>query len=226
MPATSNDPLDFVAPAGARPLPAPVRHPLGLPAGSVRSLLALLVAGLTWALILTATENTIELPLYLCYLLFLIVGCFFASHGSSIAAGGRPEPSPWYLPRGTVRFLLVLGFALVIGWRTWTRGEFPRFRTDNPADHPYLPLWIIGAFFLGIAIDRFVDAWSARRGGPPAAYQDLLAWVSLIAILGLAVEVVVLFLINPTLEVEQQLNMPKWQTFFAAVVSFYFGARS
>ncbi len=227
MATASNDPLDFVnRPPSRSPLPPVVRHPLGLPAGSVRALIVLMVAGLIWTLILTAREKTVEIPLYLVYLLFLILGSFFAAHGNSIAGSTAGGKSPWHLPRGSVRLLLVLGFVAVIGWRTYTTGELPEFKTDNPSLHPFLPLWLLGAFFLGVLINRVV---TGACGGPtctPAWHQDILAWVSLIAMLGLAVEVAILFLINPGLEAERRINMPHWETFLAATLGFYFGARS
>lgn len=221
----TNDPLDFANAPPSVPRPVRARHPLGLPAGSVRSVITLMVAGLVWALILMARNEIIEIPLYLVYLMFLILGSFFAAHGNTIAAGQSPEPSPLHLPRGTLRWLLVLGFFGTIGWYVWSRGDFPDLRIENPREHPYLIVWILGAFFLGILIDRTVDRLSGGPAGPPAAYQDLLAWVSLLAMLGLAIEVVILLMINPTLE-GGGINMPKWQTFLAAIISFYFGARS
>lgn len=224
MAGTANDPLNFDQLPARTPAAPVARHPLGLPAGSVRSIIALMVSGLVWALILTAKENTIEIPLYLGYLLFLIMGSFFASHGSSIAGDPKGGASPWHLPRGTFRFLLVLGFAAVIGWRTYSRGVLPEFRIGGEApDHAYLLLWILGAFFAGMLATRLVRGVSPS--GPPAWYLDVLAWVSLIALLGLVVEVVILLMINPTLQEGDKLSLPKWQSFLSAILGLYFGAR-
>lgn len=224
MSVAANDPLNFEQLPTHTKASATPRHPLGLPAGSVRSIIALMVAGLVWALILTAKDKTVEVPLYLCYLLFLIMGSFFASHGSSIAGHPKAGPSPWHLPRGTFRFFLVLGFVAVLGWRTYTRGELPEIRvTHELSDHAYLLLWILGGFFLGMLMTRLVSAVSP--GGTPAWYQDVLAWVSLIALIGLAIEVVVLLMINPTLGGEE-IKLPKWQTFLSAILGLYYGART
>ncbi len=221
----TNNPLDFANAPPSPPQPVPVRHPLGLPAGSVRAVIALMVAGLIWALIFRARNEIIEVPLYLVYLMFLITGSFFAAHGNSIAAGQSPEPSPLHLPRGTLRWLLVLGFVGTLGWYVWKWRDFPDLRIENPGEHPYLIVWMLGAFFLGMLVDRIVDHLLAGPAGPPAAYQDVLAWVSLLAVIGLAIEVVVLLMINPTLEGEK-IHLPKWETFLSAIISFYFGARS
>ena len=50
---------------------APRRHPLGLPAGSVRAILALMILGLIWTLVALQTTQDITTPIYLYYLMFL-----------------------------------------------------------------------------------------------------------------------------------------------------------
>src|SRR5260370_37946074 len=79
---------------GLDPLPArainqqPRRHALGLPAGSVRALLAFMVLGLLWALAYSAQEKDLPVTfVYLQYLMVLILAHYFAAHGSSI--GGQ-----------------------------------------------------------------------------------------------------------------------------------------
>src|SRR5581483_8188581 len=62
------------------------RHPLGLPAGSVRAILSSAVLGLLWAILLT-TPQPRQLPLvffYLSVLMVLVLACFFAAHGKTI----------------------------------------------------------------------------------------------------------------------------------------------
>ena len=49
--------------------------------------------------------------------------------------------------------------------------------------------------------------------------------MSLLAVIGLAVEVVILLMINPT-RPGAEIDLPKWQTFLAAIISFYFGTRT
>src|SRR5262245_59608746 len=88
------------------------RHPLGLPPGSVRALLALMVLGNIWARLLLPEQTAIGLPQYLYYLMFLILGSYFAAR-SQKAPGERP---PLYLPRGSIRLIIVAGFAAVLAW--------------------------------------------------------------------------------------------------------------
>src|SRR5438309_2668237 len=70
-----------------------LRHALGLRAGSVRAILGFMVMGLVWTLMLLGKE----VPLYLQYLMFMILGHYFASRRPASAAE-LSEPAPLYLP--------------------------------------------------------------------------------------------------------------------------------
>src|SRR5438876_10483917 len=95
------------------------RHALGLPAGSIRALLAFMVLAVLWLLALFANRAEGEayalakpLPLafiYLQYVMILILAHFFAAHGNTIGRQVSPH-SPLHLPAGTVRFLLLVGY--------------------------------------------------------------------------------------------------------------------
>ena len=91
-------------------VPAPRRHALGLPAGSVRALLALAVLGLLWTVALThwhgetVSEADKHLPTILIalqILMVLILVHFFTAHGHTI---GRhiSIASPLGLPGGSI----------------------------------------------------------------------------------------------------------------------------
>lgn len=54
--------------------------------------------------------------------------------------------------------------------------------------------------------------------------QDLRAWVSLIAMLGLVAAVVIEVFINP--ELPERLNLPLWHAILTGIVVYYFAARS
>src|SRR5262245_10900741 len=91
------------------------RHALGMPAGSVRALLAFGVLGYLWILVLpisdrgkppiTAQPNAGHAFLFLQLLIVMILAHFFAAHGRTIG-GVVSRRSPLALPRGSVRFLL------------------------------------------------------------------------------------------------------------------------
>jgi len=211
----------FVAPLPVR------RHPLGLPAGSVRALLAFMVFGIFWTLLLLPerVDVDIRVPQYLYYLMFLILGHYFAARGHTPVIPGVRQHHPLYLPRGSLRLLMILGFTAALAWGFYHNPRFfDRLKPLQVAELPYLPLALLGAFFLGIIVARVADRLLAGPAGLPAWFQDVLAWVSLIALVSLVVEVVVRLVINPTLA--KPLELPHWEGYLAAVVGFYFGLKS
>lgn len=208
--------------------PLPVRrHPLGLPAGSVRALLAFMVFGIIWAMLLLPerVDVDIRVPQYLYYLMFLILGHYFAARGHTPVIAGVREHPPLYLPRGSLRLLMIVGFAAAMAWGFYHNPRFfDRLKPLQITDQPYLPLVLLAAFFLGIIVARVADRLLAGPEGLPAWFQDILAWVSLIALLSLAAEFIVRLVINPTLA--HPLDLPHWEGYLAAVVGFYFGLKS
>jgi hypothetical protein len=207
------------------PLRTP-RHPLGLPKGSVRALLALMVFGIIWTLLLIPerVDQEVHIPLYLYYLMFLILGHYFALRGHAPSRPGVREAHPLYLPRGSLRLLMFLGFAAALGWGYYHNPNF--FDRLNPrvTEQRYLPVLILGMFFLGIVVNR-IGHLLAGPEGVPSWFQDIIAWISLLAILALTVESILRLVIEPTLE-KSQLDLKTWEGITASLVAFYFGARS
>jgi hypothetical protein len=223
-PSTDKPTLATLGPS--QPVPVARRHPLGLPAGSVRAILSLIILGLIWALVILDVQDP---PIYLYYLMFLALGHFFAAHGKTIAGAGSGEPSPLNLPRGVIRTVLLLGFVGVFAWRYYRDRDLNQLLDlRNPAlDQPYLPFVLVGSFFLGIVVARLVRLGRGSAATPPYWFQDILAWISLLAMIGLAAEVVMLVIINPSLPPDRQpISLPNWQMALAAIISFYFGVRS
>jgi hypothetical protein len=206
------------------PVALPARHALGLPAGSIRAILALLVVGLVCALLLIPIRGQyVALPPYLLYLLFMILGHYFAAHGNTIYRRGQGGASPLYLPSGVVRFVIVVGLVATIGWKWVNHADVLAQQIEKSVegirDQPYLPLVLLAGFFLGVVVRTIVG-----RQNPPYWWQDIEAWFALIAVIGLCVEVFIRLIINPTLS--EPLNLPNWEGFLAGIVAFYFGARS
>ncbi|MBY0527300.1 MAG: hypothetical protein K2R98_28145 [Gemmataceae bacterium] len=232
----AGDPFTFGQPAaaGAAPafgstIPVRTRHPLGLPQGSVRALLTIMVIGTLWALLLMPPEKVMSvekgggIPLYLYYLTFLIIGSYF-SHRSTTPKGSG-ERHPLYLPRGSIRFLLIVGFIAVIGLGFYKDHDFfEKLRLNDVNEQPFLPFIIFGAFFVGIVFNSLMHMILAGPNGMPAWYQDVLAWVSVLAVLGLTAEVVYQLVIVPN--TENPMDLPKWQSILSGVIAFYFGVRS
>jgi hypothetical protein len=207
-------------PAAAPPQPL-YRHPLGLPAGTVRSTLVLMIVGLFWLMMLLPEDKFpgLQVPLYL-YVLLGLVLLFFVSHGKTIGHG-VDRHSPWYLPRGFFRWILVLGTLAVVGWAYHTDPVILERRLTPTVDQlpqwPRLLLALGGGFFLGWLMQ--LGAW---RNSP--WFQDIQAWISLLAMLGLLAEVVIRLFIDPSLG--ERLNLPNWECILTAIVALYFGVRS
>jgi hypothetical protein len=206
-------------------IPAPVkRHALKLPPGSVRAIHVLGIVALVCAIILIpARSGVAPIPPYLVYLLFLMLGHYFAAHGVTIATRDDPSPSPLYLPGGVVRVLIILLLIGCIGWKLYDNpsGLKDQFEASLAAlrTDPYLPLVILGCFLLGVIVRGVVG-----RTNPPAAWQDFEAWISLIALLGLFIAGVIHLGISMMLP--EWLHLPTWEAGVGGVIAFYFGERS
>ena len=196
------------------------RHALGLPAGSIRATHTLLIVGLFCAMLLVPAQPPLAIPPYLIYLLFMVLGHYFAHRG-----GGPEVPGhhPLYLPRGCIRFLVMAGLIATLAWCIYNQPEKVESQFDKSLDalklEPYLPLCILGAFFLGVIVRAVVG-----REKPPLFLQDMEAWLSLVSIVGLGVAVIIHLVIVPSLE--STTALPIFEAILASVIAFYFGERS
>jgi hypothetical protein len=184
--------------------------------------MALIVFGCLWALLVLRPDQ--EVPEYLRDLAFIILGHYFAVRGRQEPAQ-EAGPPPLYLPRGSVRVVLVAGF-LVTALLLNRQGRLLDVG-HNPA---VVTLFLVGGFILGVTVQQ---AWSrlAGKGRPlPRFAEDARAVTSLAATLFLVV--LVLDQCAPDL-----IRLGLWNTDLglgkiglphvaAAVVGFYFGSRS
>jgi hypothetical protein len=197
-----------------------LRHPLGLPPGSVRSVLALMIAGLFWLLIAMPEGHEVAVPPFLYFLLALIL-LFFGAHGHTIGRHLGDGRSPLGLPHGSVRALIVIGTAAVLGWLYYSKPEqfVERLTPDQNrlGEWPMLVLASVGAFTVGYLVR--LGPWRNTPG-----FQDCLASLSLVAMLGLVAETIIVVFIKPNSL--QGLDLKGWEAILTAVVAFYFGARS
>jgi hypothetical protein len=212
------------------PPPAlPPRHALGLPPGSVRAFLALALLALLWVIALRPLPGqegplvSVKLPtvfIDLQVLMVLVLAHFFAAHGNSIRPGGT-GPSPLGLPRGSVRFLLLAGY---LGLAAFLYHSHPEFQYPSQSAFVFLLLVLLSGFFLGHLLTAAVRAVSG--GVLPYWFQDIEAWVAILALLALGVILVWTVFINPSLSLPLQTDLPSVEAFLAGAVGFYFGARS
>jgi len=212
--------------AQIQPTDAPLlyRQPLNLPAGSVRSSLVLLIILPFWIL-LAVPERQIPMPLYLYFLLGLVL-VFFASHGGTIAPKHATDhPSPWYLPRGFFRLALILITAGLVGWRFYNDPSGKELADRLTPNDEELAKW---PYLLGVMAAGYIAGWAVSRVlgrfRYSPIYQDLLAAISIIAMVGLSGLAIVHLVINPGLTVP--VNPLILECILTGIVAWYFGARS
>jgi hypothetical protein len=197
------------------------RHPLGLPAGSIRAVMATVIAALFWTILLLPESWNIPAPLFL-YFLSIMVLLFFFGHGKTIAPAD--EKPPWGLPRGTFRVIIVLGtIGGIVAHYLLHRDHV--WRRLQPNADQFVQQWpyLLVAISAGLGFGWLVGRGPWRRS---AIFQDLQAWVSLLAMLGLLIETVIVLFINPNVGNDLKLNLTIWEAALTAVIAWYFGSRS
>jgi len=210
------------APTATNPGPPP-RHALGLPAGSVRALLALSVLGLLWLLVYKYHGQGTTLPVvfvYLQVLMVLILAHYFSAHGHTIGKNVSAR-SPLGLPGGSVRLLLLLGYG---GMTYYLYKNQANFELPEKENFFLLLALVLGGFFLGHYLTMFVRVISG--GTLPFWFQDLQAWTALLAMIALTGLLIIHMFINPNVSTELQVGSLPLDTILAALVGFYFGSRS
>jgi hypothetical protein len=196
-------------------------YAFGLPAGSVRALLALTIFGGIWAWMYRRPDA--EVPAYLRDLMFIVMGHYFAARRKAESADVGPPPL--YLPRGSVRTLLLAGCATVAGALVWQHRMLAHDAGEAAArlSHAGVTLILVAGFMLGVV------AAHLSRNGVPRWLEDLRAAVSLAAgaaLLLLAFDLVHVPAGGRLHDVQRWLLQYRVEDVLAAVVGFYFGSRS
>jgi hypothetical protein len=197
-------------------------YAFGLPAGSVRALLVIMVLGSAAAL--TALHPEAAIPDAFRDLLFLILGSYFA-HRRGQSEEKQVGPNPLFLPTGTIRFLINLGFIAVVVVLLRRKEPF------NPEATPAVyPLMIVAGFLIGVMSSRLAKVFWTRGRQPKRIWADIRAALTLLVagfLVLLAWDQIFHFL------PERRADGPRFpitdtgiRHFLAAVVAFYFGARS
>jgi hypothetical protein len=184
--------------------------------------MALLVFGCLWAFLVLHPDR--EVPEYLRDLLFIILGHYFAVR-SRQATATEAGPPPLYLPRGTVRLVLVAGF-VVTAALLYRQGRLLAVG-QNPA---VVTLFLALGFMLGVIMQQI---WAKLAGGKrplPRILEDVRAVVSLIAAIFLVVVIWDQFAPQALQWGLDQRDLGfgkiKIPHVAAAIVGFYFGSRS
>jgi hypothetical protein len=198
-------------------------YAFGLPAGSVRALLTLGVVGTAAAL--TALMPSKAVPDAFRDLTFLILGHYFALRRGA-AEPMQPGPGPLFLPRGSIRFLMMAGYIAVIAILFAQKHE-----PFNPRTTPGVySLIIITGFLLGTMLSFIAGRIWTRGRRPKRIWSDLRASLALLAAFALILlawnDNYAQFLPQVREGTTPPITPEGVRHVLAAIVAFYFGARS
>lgn len=197
--------------------PSDVRHPFGLPLGSVRGLMSILICAFFWILLLLPTDSPAKAVLAHFFLLGLVLMAFASS--PSIADKGESAFLPWLL-----RFIFVGGSIAVMAYVLFTRDiQVVQHRLTPDPDE--VRMWWIpflstmgGGFAFGLFL-RFI------LGRENHVFQSLRAWFSVLGLMLLAGELAIFFIMaGGAGRVDEFLHYCQCVTI--VIVSAYFGTRT
>ena len=194
-----------------------VRHPFGLPMGTVRGFMSVLICAFFWIFLLLPEGKAHTAPLAHFFLLTLVF-LAFASHPFPVD-DQKSEFLPW-----AMRVLFVGGSAAAVIYTAVEHTDRLTTRLtpspDEVVQWPLLLATLSGGFGLGIFL-RFV----LGRGSD--LFQTLRAWIGVVAILLLIAETVYQFAIRPSLGEPPGPDATKvWEGVIIAFVAAYFGSRA
>lgn len=195
-----------------------IRRVLGLPAGSIRALLTLMTVG--FIVVQTARGRRVSL---LWFESLVIVLAHYFAHRRFVALSPaliqkltaedliEDEPHPLFLPRHTLRTLIVAAFialAIYLGFEG---------RLHDPVGVPVLVS--VSSYFLGIGFGALAARWVKCKPAKGASwFDDVKAVVTLLAVaLAIAVQVFDWQQVIPFSEKLEALPL--------ALMLFYFGSR-
>lgn len=194
--------------------------PYGLPMGTVRGFLSILICSFFWIFLLMGNpapgDPTPKAPLGHFFLLTLVF-LAFASH--PIEAMRTSAILPWI-----IRIIFVGGSIAVVAYVGITHPERLASRlTPDAADIPQWPVLLgclAGGFGLALAV-RFI------LGRRSPMFVTLRAWVGVLAMLLLLFETIFQFVILPNMSDKPSVEvMQIWEGILIATVAAYFGSRA
>lgn len=194
------------------------RHPFGLPMGSVRGFMSLLICGFFWLVLLWPGEQVVK-PLLGHFFLLALVLMAFASSPSPRTEDDSSPFLPWLL-----RVLFVGGSVAVVLFCLF---QYPdRLQTRLTPDPEEFRLWwgpFLATMSVGFAAGLFIRFVLGREH---PLFQTFRAWLSVVGLVMLGLEIG-LFVMFTTSENRQAADFLRyWQAVELAFVSAYFGTRT
>jgi len=171
---------------------SPRRAPLGLPPGSLRAIMTLLIL----AVVLVQTARGEALDAFWSNTLLIVLAHYFTSRRlvrlpPDVLArleneGGLPiDPPPLFLPKRSIRSIIVLSF-VGLGVFLYQHGRFANLDWANLGT---LDVFLIAAVYLiGVLWGGLTSWWAGRRGADPSPrWADLKAAVVLLILAATAI---------------------------------------
>jgi hypothetical protein len=188
----------------------------GLPTGSVRGFLSVLICSFFWIVLLLPPQHAVTAPLGHFFLLTLVF-LAFASHPGPDARG---HLLPWVM-----RVLFVGGSVAVVAFSVVTNSHQTATRlTPSPAEIGQWPV-LLGCLAGGFAVGLFMRFALGRRS---EIFMTLRAWAGVVAMLLLFFETLLQFVILPSMDPANRNpeSLEVWEGILIAVVATYFGSRA
>jgi hypothetical protein len=191
-------------------------HTYGLPVGTVRGFLSVLICSYFWVALLHPSDADVHVPLGHFFLLTLV---FLAFVSQPLSELHTQRFLPWLM-----RFIFVGGSIAVIAYVLYVDpNRLAQRLTPDPKDisqWPVLLACLTGGFGGGLFM-RFV----LGRNSP--LFMTLRAWVGIIATLLLLFEMLLQFVILPNMNYQPSADTMKvWEGLLIAVTGGYFGTRA
>lgn len=197
----------------------PQIHPLGMPPGSIRAILALTVVGIVIYQI-TIGDGV---GLLLSETLSIVLTHYFASRRSvalppqllqlpEIRGWAEHEPNPLWLPRGSIRMIMMVAFVVTAIYLLFNGQLF--------SPHVVGTIALIFAYLAGVLI-----RWLRNRDNAPPKPPRYALFAHLQAFLVLISCVLMVFL-TITNTGDNHAGLPDWlEKFSLAFILYYFGSR-
>ncbi len=193
------------------------RHPFGLPLGSVRAFMSLLICGFFWMILLWPDSTTAKPLLGHFFLLAMVLMAF--SSAPTVQAVGDSALLPWVL-----RIIFVGGSVAVVGYTLFKDPAlFSARMTPDVAEFRdwWGPLMAITA--AGFAAGLLMRVILGRHN---VVFQTLRSWLGLIGMIMLVLEFALFMMFVSTEPGKTDGFMHIWQAVEVGVVASYFGSRT
>jgi len=196
-----------------------IRHPYGLPAGTVRGFMSVLICSFFWIALLVPEEQARQASAATLghFVLFFLVFSSFVSHHP--IADLKAPMLPWLM-----RVIFVGGSIAVLAYVLINHPG--RIGERLTPDQEAMKSWpvLVGMMVAGFAAGLFVRFVLGKNG---ELFQTIRGWTGVIAMLLLIAELVFQFAIKPSLGAPPGTDTLKvWERIIVACVSGYFGTRS